>query len=264
MDQDEKNYHAWAHRQSIIQLFGLWAQDRAYLEAMIEKDVRNNSAWNERLWILQHAPHAMLRPTAAAAAAAARDAGAQPSSSNAAGANPPAAADEGPSTSAAGPSEPTAAAAAGDSGAKQPMSASKAADILRSELEYAAVHIKKAPRNESAWNFVRGLFTLPWVPPNSMARQSMLYTLCTEAMDDCPACVPAMDLLALYYTSLAMNARAAGKGAALVQAAKNGVAVLNWLSTADPMRWQYWSHLKAELEALMMGGGDLRSPGSDA
>ena len=33
-----------------IRAFGLWAEELAYTEAMIDADVRNNSAWNERFF----------------------------------------------------------------------------------------------------------------------------------------------------------------------------------------------------------------------
>jgi protein farnesyltransferase/geranylgeranyltransferase type-1 subunit alpha len=49
---DMKNYHVWSYRQWLVQRFDLW--DSGELEAteeLLEKDVRNNSAWNHR-WYL--------------------------------------------------------------------------------------------------------------------------------------------------------------------------------------------------------------------
>ena len=46
---DAKNYHAWSHRAWIVRTFAnRWAEELAYVEAMIDDDVRNNSAWNQR------------------------------------------------------------------------------------------------------------------------------------------------------------------------------------------------------------------------
>jgi protein farnesyltransferase/geranylgeranyltransferase type-1 subunit alpha len=53
LDIDEKNYHAWAHRQVLVQMYGAWEQELAYVEAMINRDVRNNSAWNQRAFLLK-------------------------------------------------------------------------------------------------------------------------------------------------------------------------------------------------------------------
>jgi hypothetical protein len=52
--QDAKNYHAWAHRQYVVQQYGLWQQELEYIGAMLAQDVRNNSAWNQRGTVMQH------------------------------------------------------------------------------------------------------------------------------------------------------------------------------------------------------------------
>ncbi len=52
--QDSKNYHAWAHRQYVVQQYGLWQQELEYIAAMLCQDVRNNSAWNQRGSVMQH------------------------------------------------------------------------------------------------------------------------------------------------------------------------------------------------------------------
>jgi protein farnesyltransferase/geranylgeranyltransferase type-1 subunit alpha len=94
-EDDEKNYHAWAHRQWAL-LFraggcggggaaagggeggggaeALWEAERAFAGALLTHDVHNNSAWNHRWFTLTRgggAPHAVapaLRPPAAAVA----------------------------------------------------------------------------------------------------------------------------------------------------------------------------------------------------
>lgn len=57
LEIDAKNYHAWAHRQDMIQTFDLWAQELEYVEKLIKEDVRNNSAWNQRFFITSKDPH---------------------------------------------------------------------------------------------------------------------------------------------------------------------------------------------------------------
>lgn len=52
--KDAKNYHVWSYRQWLVRRFGLWAEDSGELEAveaLLREDVRNNSAWNHR-WFL--------------------------------------------------------------------------------------------------------------------------------------------------------------------------------------------------------------------
>jgi len=53
---DSKNYHAWAHRQYIIQTFSLWSTEVAFVKKAISADIRNNSAWNQ-LWFATHGDH---------------------------------------------------------------------------------------------------------------------------------------------------------------------------------------------------------------
>lgn len=67
LDKDAKNYHTWAYRQWVLSYFGgwpgavpaadapgagkypaLWDGELAYTERMMERDVRNNSAYNHR------------------------------------------------------------------------------------------------------------------------------------------------------------------------------------------------------------------------
>jgi hypothetical protein len=43
--------------------------------------------------------------------------------------------------------------------------------VLESELDFLAEQIARAPDNESAWNYLWGLFTLPGCAPVDMARQ---------------------------------------------------------------------------------------------
>ncbi|KAH9932904.1 protein prenylyltransferase [Fomitopsis serialis] len=53
---DAKNYHTWSYRQWLLAHFNdeaeLWAGERAWIEALLEKDVRNNSAWHHRFFVV--------------------------------------------------------------------------------------------------------------------------------------------------------------------------------------------------------------------
>ena len=51
---DEKNYHAWQHRQWVIKEFGLWDKELEYVEKLLTRDLRNNSAWNQRYFVISN------------------------------------------------------------------------------------------------------------------------------------------------------------------------------------------------------------------
>jgi len=53
LSQDGKNYHAWSHRQWALQHFDGWADELAYVDGEIIKDVRNHSAWSARHTVLR-------------------------------------------------------------------------------------------------------------------------------------------------------------------------------------------------------------------
>jgi hypothetical protein len=65
---EAKNYHAWAHRQALMVAFGgaggaggrLWESELAFTERLLREDVRNNSAWNQRFFVLARAPAGQL------------------------------------------------------------------------------------------------------------------------------------------------------------------------------------------------------------
>jgi len=53
IDEDAgKNYHAWAHRQWVIETFGLWDNELNYIDECLKMDLRNNSAWNQRYFVI--------------------------------------------------------------------------------------------------------------------------------------------------------------------------------------------------------------------
>lgn len=54
--KDAKNYHVWSYRQWLVRHFSLWDSELPYVESLLEADVRNNSAWNHR-WFVVFARH---------------------------------------------------------------------------------------------------------------------------------------------------------------------------------------------------------------
>lgn len=55
--QDAKNYHVWSYRHWLVRHFKLWDNPRELrdVDALIDADVRNNSAWNHR-FVLRFGP----------------------------------------------------------------------------------------------------------------------------------------------------------------------------------------------------------------
>ncbi len=55
---DAKNYHTWAYRQWILAQFSAildertWNAEMDFVEEMIDEDVRNNSAWSHRFFVV--------------------------------------------------------------------------------------------------------------------------------------------------------------------------------------------------------------------
>jgi len=53
IDEDAgKNYHAWAHRQWVIETYGLWDNELEFIDNALKLDLRNNSAWNQRYFVI--------------------------------------------------------------------------------------------------------------------------------------------------------------------------------------------------------------------
>lgn len=53
---DSKNYHAWSHRQWVLQALGGWEDELDYCHRLLEEDVFNNSAWNQRYFVITRSP----------------------------------------------------------------------------------------------------------------------------------------------------------------------------------------------------------------
>ncbi|KAJ4957041.1 hypothetical protein NE237_013824 [Protea cynaroides] len=53
---DAKNYHAWSHRQWVLQALGGWEDELDYCLQLLEEDIYNNSAWNQRYFVITRSP----------------------------------------------------------------------------------------------------------------------------------------------------------------------------------------------------------------
>ncbi|KAG5642273.1 hypothetical protein DXG03_003322 [Asterophora parasitica] len=52
---DTKNYHTWSYRQWLLAFFnddGLWAGELDFVDSVLAQDVRNNSAWHHRFFVV--------------------------------------------------------------------------------------------------------------------------------------------------------------------------------------------------------------------
>ncbi|KAH6611415.1 farnesyltransferase geranylgeranyltransferase type-1 subunit alpha [Trichoderma cornu-damae] len=57
--QDTKNYHVWSYRQHLVAKLGCWGPfELAATQSMIEDDLRNNSAWSHRFFVVFSDPSA--------------------------------------------------------------------------------------------------------------------------------------------------------------------------------------------------------------
>lgn len=68
-DEDSKNYHTWSYRQWVLaHFFGpvgsesekVWAAELKWTEAMLQEDIRNNSAWHHRFFVVFERPGALI------------------------------------------------------------------------------------------------------------------------------------------------------------------------------------------------------------
>ncbi|RPA92146.1 protein prenylyltransferase [Choiromyces venosus 120613-1] len=50
--RDGKNYHVWSYRQWLVRRFAAWAGEVEFVDGLLAADVRNNSAWNHRYFVI--------------------------------------------------------------------------------------------------------------------------------------------------------------------------------------------------------------------
>ncbi|KAK7402231.1 hypothetical protein VNO78_14326 [Psophocarpus tetragonolobus] len=53
---DAKHYHAWSHRQWVLQTLGGWEDELNYCTHLLQQDIFNNSAWNQRYFVITRSP----------------------------------------------------------------------------------------------------------------------------------------------------------------------------------------------------------------
>jgi hypothetical protein len=181
LDADEKNYHAWAHRQAVVAAAGLWEEELAYSEAMIERDVANNSAWAERAFVK------LVRGAGEGGRGGRGEGGILPGARGLCTSSsrltprarrpalPPQALLDRQLKQQQEPNGAGAAAPAGPAAA--PAAAARPAflAVLPGEFEYVAAQLSVAPRNESAWNYLAGLFAWPGATPHEMGRHKEVH-----------------------------------------------------------------------------------------
>ncbi|KAJ3681131.1 hypothetical protein LUZ60_015620 [Juncus effusus] len=56
LSSDAKNYHAWSHRQWVLQALGGWEGELDFCQKLLEEDIFNNSAWNQRYFVITKSP----------------------------------------------------------------------------------------------------------------------------------------------------------------------------------------------------------------
>jgi protein farnesyltransferase/geranylgeranyltransferase type-1 subunit alpha len=55
LNQDSKNYHTWSYRQWLLAEFNLpelWEGELDYVQGLLDEDLRNNSAWHHRYFVV--------------------------------------------------------------------------------------------------------------------------------------------------------------------------------------------------------------------
>lgn len=50
--KDSKNYHVWSYRQWLVRHFSLWDSELPYIDSLLAEDIRNNSVWNHRWFVV--------------------------------------------------------------------------------------------------------------------------------------------------------------------------------------------------------------------
>lgn len=125
--KDAKNYHVWSYRQWLVRHFSLWDSEFPSIEAFLHDDVRNNSAWNHR-WFLIFGRE--MDPTKDSIVGITRG-----------------------SSSCKG--QP------GSRGSKSTSLFQSTIDpsVIQREIKYTQNAIRLAPQNPSPWNYLRGVLT---------------------------------------------------------------------------------------------------------
>jgi protein farnesyltransferase/geranylgeranyltransferase type-1 subunit alpha len=174
LEQDSKNYHVWSYRQWLVKRFDLFQdeEEMRWTESMIDADVRNNSAWNHR-WFLV---------------------------------------------------------VGGRNGEPLPE------DLAKRELDFAKREVRKAPQNQSPWNYLKGVVRQAKLS-TSVLKDFALEFADTRRPDDIYSS-HALDLLADIYAEEEGSKEEAKKALSLLA------------TKYDPIRAHYWNYRKGLLDQV--------------
>lgn len=172
LEQDSKNYHVWSYRQWLVKRFSLFdsEEELRWTEDMIYVDVRNNSAWNHRWFLVV--------------------------------------------------------------GGKNGQAIGE--DVLKREMEYAKSAVRRAPQNQSPWNYLKGLVRKAPLPIATLKDFALEFADMRRPDDIYSS--HALDLLADIY----------GEEENSKEEAKQALDLL--ATRFDPIRAHYWNYRKGLLD----------------
>lgn len=225
---DSKNYHVWAHRQALVAAFGLWQEELSFVGAMLQQDLRNNSAWNQRAFVLRNGPASI------GAAGSRAEGGGSPGDAGVGG-------------------------GAGGGGGRAPLvwGAGLAGGWLgqqafEEELQLCMPLIKQVPHNEAGWAYLSGLLhARGW--HEALCFDPRIQEVCEEVLACAPSCPFALGLLLEVYHAQAGVASQQGQREVAREAARCGEMVHQALQVADPMRRGYWRMRAAAIGCVANG-----------
>ncbi|KAF2683402.1 farnesyltransferas-like protein [Lentithecium fluviatile CBS 122367] len=178
LEQDSKNYHVWSYRQWLVKRFGLFGDDEElqWTEEMICADVRNNSAWNHRWFLVV--------------------------------------------------------------GGKDGQSVGE--HMVKREIDYAKHAIRRAPQNQSPWNYLKGIVRQAKLPLSTLKDFALEFADIRRPDDIYSS--HALDLLADIF----------GEEEDSKEEAKKALDLL--ATRFDPIRAHYWRYRKGLLEQTGSAG----------
>jgi protein farnesyltransferase/geranylgeranyltransferase type-1 subunit alpha len=121
---------------------------------------------------------------------------------------------------------------------------------LEKELEFVADAIRKAPHNQSPWNYLRGITKLGG-GQISLPHCPQIHNLCQEILEELPSCSPALALLADVYAAQMHSSLRKGEVDAGRAIYELGGQCFRGLLIADPIRRHYWKFRLDALEAAV-------------
>ncbi|KAF2015842.1 protein prenylyltransferase [Aaosphaeria arxii CBS 175.79] len=207
--QHLKNYQIWHHRQTIIDKLGSPDGEPAFITAMLDQDSKNYHVWSYRQWLVKRFDMfdgRELKWTEGMIDDDVRNNSAW--------------------------NHRWFLVFGGTVGEGEKVER----DVVVRELEYAQDAIRKAPQNQSPWNYLRGVIRRSGLPLSALQHFALEFADPENRPDDDVFSSHALDLLADIYA-------AAGKTELAVKA-------LDLLATRyDPIRKTYWEYRKGLLEA---------------